>query len=69
MNDQRQAFLETLLQTDTPSGYETPGQQAWIEYVSQYADTVRTDEYGNAVAVLKGGNRQSRSAATPMRLA
>ncbi|ERG89083.1 MAG: cellulase M related protein, partial [halophilic archaeon J07HX5] len=46
---------ETLLQTDTPSGYETPGQQAWIEYVSQYADTVRTDEYGNAVAVLEGG--------------
>jgi len=54
MHEDRRAFLESLLATATPSGYETAGQQVWIEYVSQFADEVHTDEYGNAVAVLEG---------------
>ena len=55
MDETRRDFLRRLLETHTPSGHELPGQRAWVEYVSAYADEVRTDEYGNAVAVLAGG--------------
>ena len=54
MNDERRAFLYQLLQTPSPSGYEAPGQRIWVDYVEGYADEVRTDEYGNAVAVHEG---------------
>ncbi|MFA9415363.1 M20/M25/M40 family metallo-hydrolase [Natrinema sp. HArc-T2] len=55
MDQPRRAFLETLLTTATPSGFETAGQRHWVEYVEEFADEVRTDAYGNAVAVLEGG--------------
>jgi putative aminopeptidase FrvX len=56
MDEQRRAFLESLLDTATPSGFEVAGQRLWTEYVSEFADEVRTDDYGNAVAVLSGGD-------------
>ena len=54
MDERRREFLDDLLATETPSGFETAGQRVWIDYVSEYADDVRTDDYGNAVAVLEG---------------
>ena len=48
-------FLTELLTTPSPSGFESPGQKVWCEYARQYADEVRTDAYGNAVAVLNPG--------------
>lgn len=54
MNADRREFLETLLETRSPSGYEIPGQRVWVEYVESFADDVWTDEYGNAVAVHEG---------------
>jgi endoglucanase len=54
MERQQREFLDALLETASPSGFESATQRAWIEYVSEYADEVRTDEYGNAVAVLEG---------------
>ncbi len=55
MEQPRREFLETLLETPSPSGYEVRGQRVWVEYVSEFADRVETDEYGNAVAVFEGG--------------
>jgi len=54
MDDERRAFLDELLETPSPSGFEAPGQRVWVDYVSAFADEVRTDEYGNAVAVHEG---------------
>ncbi|MFB6151690.1 MAG: M20/M25/M40 family metallo-hydrolase [Haloarculaceae archaeon] len=54
MDDRHREFLDELLATASPSGYETPGQRAWVDYVSEFADEVRTDDYGNAVAVAEG---------------
>ena len=54
MQETQREFLESLLATPTPSGFETHGQQVWIEYVSEFADDVRTDAYGNAIAVHNG---------------
>jgi endoglucanase len=55
MNDSHREFLDDLLETASPSGFESPAQRVWIDYVSEFADEVRTDAYGNAVAVLDGG--------------
>ena len=54
MDDPRRAFLDDLLATPSPSGFETAAQRVWVEYVSAFADDVTTDAYGNAVAVHEG---------------
>ncbi len=45
-------FLKTLLNTPSPSGFETRGQKVWVDYVRQFADSVEIDAYGNAFATL-----------------
>jgi endoglucanase len=45
-------FFKSLLTTSSPSGFEPPAQKVWCDYVRQFADEVRTDTYGNAVAIL-----------------
>jgi endoglucanase len=54
MRDESLEFLKRLLTTPSPSGFESAGQKVWCEYARQFADEVRTDAYGNAVAVLNG---------------
>jgi endoglucanase len=56
MDETHRDFLERLLTTPSPSGFEADVQRVWVEYVSEFADEVRTDEYGNAVAVVEGGD-------------
>ncbi|MFB6077774.1 MAG: M20/M25/M40 family metallo-hydrolase [Halarchaeum sp.] len=56
MDDDQRAFLDDLLATDSPSGFEAAAQRVWVEYVERFADDVRTDGYGNAVAVYEGGS-------------
>ena len=56
MDETRREFLEHLLAARGPSGHETATQRAWVDYVSEYADRVETDAYGNAVAVHEGGD-------------
>jgi endoglucanase len=46
------AFLQMLLNTPSPSGFETRGQKIWVDYVRQFADSVEIDAYGNAFATL-----------------
>ena len=43
-------FLKDLLHTPSPSGYEQPVQQVVRDYVSDFADEVRTDVHGNVIA-------------------
>lgn len=54
MDQSRREFLNELLTTPSPSGFETSGQRVWTEYVREFADDVETDAYGNAVAVHEG---------------
>jgi putative aminopeptidase FrvX len=54
MDDERRAFLVDLLETATPSGFESAGQRTWLDYVEPFADEVQTDAYGNAVATVHG---------------
>ncbi|MFB6281914.1 MAG: M20/M25/M40 family metallo-hydrolase [Haloferacaceae archaeon] len=55
MDRRRRDFLDRLLTTPSPSGFETRGQRVWLDHVAEFADETRTDEYGNAVAVHEGG--------------
>lgn len=52
LDKQSTAFLEELLITPSPVGYEAAGQKVWMDYVSQYADKVEADSYGSAFARL-----------------
>ena len=52
MRKESLTFLKELLAAPSPSGHESPGQRIWCQYARKYADEVRTDSYGNAVAVL-----------------
>lgn len=54
MDDTQRAFLDDLLATASPSGFETASQRVWTDYVREFADDVSTDAYGNAVAVHEG---------------
>ncbi|WP_299331838.1 M20/M25/M40 family metallo-hydrolase [Haloplanus sp.] len=58
MEPERRAFLDRLLETPSPSGFETRGQRVWLDYVEPFADEVWTDDYGNAVAAYEGGETE-----------
>ncbi len=45
-------FLEELIITPSPTGFESAGQKVWTKYVESFADDVETDAYGSAVAKL-----------------
>ena len=63
MDESQREFLDELLRTPSPSGFEAPGQRVWLDYVEPFADEVRTDAYGNAVAVYEGSGNGAESIA------
>ena len=52
LTDKSLNFLRNYLNTPSPVGFENSGQKVWIDYVKQYADTVMTDPYGSAAAII-----------------
>ncbi len=56
LTDDTRAFLFTLLQTPSPTGFEAPGQRVWARYLQPLADRVEADAYGNAWATLGGAD-------------
>ena len=47
-----QEFLEELLITPSPTGFEAAGQKVWTDYVEDFADDIQSDAYGSACAKL-----------------
>ncbi|MFA7687473.1 MAG: M42 family metallopeptidase [Moheibacter sp.] len=45
-------FLETYLNTSSPTGYETAGQLVWIDYIKPFVDEIKSDNYGTAYGIL-----------------
>lgn len=43
-------FLEQILETPSPSGYEQPVQEIVRKYAGSFADDVKTDLHGNVIA-------------------
>ncbi|MHA1730020.1 MAG: M42 family metallopeptidase [Promethearchaeota archaeon] len=58
MSDQKnekiinEEFLERLVNTPSPTGFEQPAQSLYREYLSDIADKITTDVMGNVDAVL-----------------
>lgn len=45
-------FLETYLNNASPTGFESSGQQLWLDYIRPYTDTYMTDTYGSVAAII-----------------
>ena len=45
-------FLRTYLNNASPTGFESSGQQIWLDYLKPYIDTYYTDVYGSAVGII-----------------
>ena len=54
-------FLLKYLNTDSPSTFEVEAQRTWIDYVAPYAHKLKTDNFGNAYAVIKKKDRNEPS--------
>lgn len=52
LNKKSISFLENYLNNASPTGYESKGQEIWMEYLKPYVDTFITDTYGTAVGVI-----------------
>ena len=50
-------FFKQILQTPSPSGFESPLQDVVRQYVGRFADDVKTDLHGNVMAVQKPRSR------------
>ena len=60
MDSDAQAFFERILETPSPSGYETQLQQIVRVHAADFADEVTTDVHGNVIA--------SRNLGAPLRV-
>jgi len=45
-------FLYEYLNTASPTGFETPGQQVWLDYVKPYCQDYISDNYGSVAAIV-----------------
>ncbi|MFY0591308.1 M42 family metallopeptidase [Roseivirga sp.] len=52
MNKQSEAFLTKYLNNASPTGFESSGQQIWLDYIKPFTDSHFTDKYGTAVGVV-----------------
>ncbi len=53
MHEPSHAFLKSLLETPSPSGFEKPIQDVVRAWARDFADEVRTDRHGNVLAVRR----------------
>ena len=55
MDNKAEKFLHEYLNTYAPTGFETPGQKIWMNYLKPFVDEFITDTYGTAVGVINPG--------------
>jgi putative aminopeptidase FrvX len=52
INDDSFLFLQEYINNPSPVGFESAGQQLWLNYITPYVDETFTDPYGTAVGVI-----------------
>lgn len=50
-------FMEKYINNPSPTGFETLGQQAWLDYLKPYIDGYEVDTYGSVAAVINPGKK------------
>lgn len=48
-------FLKRYLNNASPTGFESKGQQLWLEYIRPYIDSWESDNYGTAYGIINPG--------------
>ena len=56
MTENSKTFLYTYLNNASPTGFESSGQQLWLDYLKPYIDEYIVDTYGSAVGVIHGAD-------------
>lgn len=59
MEQAQEQFLYEYLNNASPTGFESPGQKIWLEYLKPYIDETIIDIYGTAVGVINPGKPYS----------
>jgi putative aminopeptidase FrvX len=52
INHQSEKFLFNYLTNASPTGFEKPGQEMWINYIKPYVDEWHSDTYGTVYGVI-----------------
>lgn len=52
---QSEAFLRSYLNNASPTGFESSGQQLWLEYIKPFIDDWSLDNYGTAYGIINPG--------------
>ena len=52
MKEKSKDFLYKYLNNISPTGFETPGQKIWLDYIKPYIDEYISDTYGTVVGVI-----------------
>lgn len=52
MDKKSRTFLYEYLNNASPTGFESSGQQIWLDYIKPYVDEFFSDTYGTAVGVI-----------------
>ncbi len=55
INSKSENFLKSYLSNSSPTGYESKGQQMWLEYIKPYIDDYQLDNYGTLYGVVNPG--------------
>jgi putative aminopeptidase FrvX len=55
LTKQSEKFLNSYLNNASPTGFESPGQKLWLEYIRPFVDEVGLDNYGTAYGVINPG--------------
>jgi putative aminopeptidase FrvX len=59
MTEAANTFLYKYLNNASPTGFESPGQKIWLEYITPFIDETIVDVYGTAVGVINPGQKYS----------
>lgn len=50
-------FLKTYLNNASPTGFESSGQELWLEYLNPYIDDYISDTYGSVAGIVNPGHQ------------
>ncbi|WP_306642145.1 M42 family metallopeptidase [Sanyastnella coralliicola] len=52
VNKKSMAFMERYLNNASPTGFESAGQELWLDYIKPYIDDYWVDTYGSVVGII-----------------
>ena len=57
INKKAKDFMYKYLNNASPTGFESPGQQIWLDYMKPYSDEYIVDTYGSVAGCYKSRSK------------